>query len=110
MPSLDDYLNVRVVLDTHGPMLFIGRLIAYDDRGYWLTDADVHDRSDGHSSKEVYVSESAKLQRAGQCRVNRRRIFVERSAVVGVSALADVADSDLEDVDSEAPDDLRNPA
>jgi small nuclear ribonucleoprotein (snRNP)-like protein len=98
-PTLNDYLNQRVVLDTQGPLIYIGRLVAVDDRGYWLTDADVHDRSDGHSPKEVYINEARALDLAGQRRVNRRRVFVERHAVIGVSALGDVVSEDQTDED-----------
>ena len=61
-----------------------------DDRGYWLSDADVHDRNDGHSSKEVYVNQAAVLEKSGALNVNRRRVFVERQAVISISALDDV--------------------
>ena len=87
-------LNQRVVLDTQGPMIYIGTLASFDDRGYWLLDADVHDRSDGHSPKEVYVNEARELEQAGGRRANRRRVFVERHAVVSLSALADVVPDD----------------
>ena len=89
-PTLDIYLNRRVVLDTSGPLIYIGLLEAYDDRGYWLRDADVHDRSDGHSTKEQYVAQSYELEKADSPRANRRRVFVERHAVLSVSALEDV--------------------
>lgn len=89
-PSLDMFLQRVVVLDTPGPMIYIGRLDAYDDRGYWLLDADVHDRSDGHSTKEKYVNESLELERLGTRRTNRLRVFVERQAVISVSALEDI--------------------
>ena len=89
-PSLDMFRGQRVVLDTAGPMVYIGLLEAYDERGYWLLDADVHNRTDGHSTKEKYISESLELERAGTVRSNRRRVFVERQAVLSVSALEDV--------------------
>ncbi len=95
--SLDRFLEQRVVIDTAGPMLYIGRLDSYADRGYWLTDADVHDRSDGHSTKEMYVNEAHELERTGNRRVNRRRVFVERHAVVSVSLLADVVTEELDE-------------
>ena len=89
-PTLDVYLNKRVVLDTAGPMIYIGLLEGYDERGYWLREADVHDRSDGHCTKEQYVNESRELARDGTVRSNRRRVFVERSAVISVSALDEI--------------------
>ena len=88
--SLDSYLNRRVVLDTQGPLTYIGLLEAYDDRGYWLAEADVHDRHDGHSTKEAYISQVRELEKVGSRNVNRRRVFVERHCVVSVSALDDV--------------------
>ena len=89
-PSLDDYLNRRVVLDTQGPLLYIGDLEAYDDRGYWLTAADVHDRNDGRSTKEEYINDAHLLNEEGTQNANRTRVFVERSAVTSISALEDV--------------------
>lgn len=89
-PSLADFVNRRVVLDTSSPMIYIGLLEAQDDRGYWLREADVHDRTDGHSTKEEYISESVRLERGGTQRGNRRRVFVDRAAVISVSALEDI--------------------
>jgi hypothetical protein len=94
-PSLDDFLNRRVVLDTQGPLLYIGDLIAWSEQGYWLKDADVHDRRDGHASKEEYTSTARQLDRNGARHINRRRVFVERHAVVSISALDDVVTEGL---------------
>jgi hypothetical protein len=95
---LETFLRQRVVLDTQGPLVFIGTLAAVEERGYWLTDADVHDRNDGHSTKEVYVSNARELEKGGSRNVNRRRVFVERSVVASISALADVVfDADNQD-------------
>lgn len=101
--SLEQYLGQRVVLDTSGPLLYIGRLEQFDETGYWLAAADVHDRSEGHSTKEVYVSDAAALLRTGQTRVNRRRVFVERQIVASVSALEDVVDDDDLSADDHLP-------
>ena len=97
-PALADFLGRRVVLDTQGPLMYIGQLEALDDRGYWLTEADVRDRSDGHSTKEEYINDARLLDRAGARHTNRRRVFVERSAIVSISALDDiVADGSLDE-------------
>lgn len=100
MPGLDVYRGQRVVLDTAGPTIYIGSLEEYDDAGFWLRDADVHDRNDGYSTKEEYVSEACHLERNGDRRVNRKRVFVDRRAVISVSALADVMISDLDEDDA----------
>lgn len=96
-PSLDDYVHQPVVLDTQGPLLFVGILESWSDRGYWLTDADVHDRNDGHSTKEVYVNQAFTLEQEGARHVNRRRVFVEREAVVCISLLQDVVTGMISD-------------
>lgn len=93
--SLDEFLDRRVVLDTQGPLLYIGRLVAWDDRGYWLADADVHDCHDGHASKEEYANTAHMLDQTGARHINRRRVFVERHAVVSISALDDVVTDGL---------------
>ena len=79
-----------MVLDTQGPRVYLGQLEAYDERGYWLTEADVHDRSEAHSTNEQYVNDACLLARSGARQVNRRRVFVERNTVVSISALDDV--------------------
>lgn len=89
-PSLDEFLGRRVVLDTAGTLVYLGQLIAFDEHGYWLVDADVHDRDEGHSSNEKYVNDAHLLAREGIRQMNRRRVFVERRAIVSISALDDV--------------------
>lgn len=88
--QLEQYVQQRVVLDTQGPLVFIGTLESVNERGFWLRDADVHDRSDGHATKEEYVGIAHQLERDGTRNINRKRVFVERGPIVCVSALSDV--------------------
>ncbi len=98
--SLEQFVGRCVVLDTQGPLVYIGLLEAIEERGYWLAEADVHDRDEGHSTKEKYVNDAGLLHRAGTRQINRRRVFVERSAIVSISALDDVvADGNTDSVD-----------
>jgi hypothetical protein len=90
MAALGDFVGRCVVLDTQGPRVYLGQLEAFDERGYWLTDADVHDRDEAHSTNEQYVNDACLLHRSGTRQVNRRRVFVERNAVISISALDDV--------------------
>ncbi|RMF86110.1 MAG: hypothetical protein D6744_00295 [Planctomycetota bacterium] len=92
--SLDALIGRRVVLDTASSLIYIGELRAVEEAGFWLVDADLHDRNEGHSTKEEYVSEARRLAAGGARRVNRRRVFVERRAVVSLSALDDVVTDD----------------
>jgi hypothetical protein len=75
-----------VVLDTAGPILYIGRLRTADASGFWLEEADVHDCREGHASKEQYIVEA----RLAGVRVNRQRVFVLNAAVISLSALDDI--------------------
>jgi esterase/lipase superfamily enzyme len=90
MPSLDEFLNRVVVLDTQGDLVYIGILESLEGNGYWLRHADVHNRSEGHSTNEKYINDATVLDREGARPMNRHRVFVERSAVVSISALTDV--------------------
>lgn len=88
MGLFDEFHGEMVVLDTGGPIVYLGRLQDVTDMGFILEDADVHDCRDGHATKETYVSEAG---RTGVS-VNRRKVIVMQSAVMSVSKLADVVD------------------
>lgn len=82
----DELIGKDVVLDTAGPIVYLGRLTAYNEAGFWLEDADLHNANEGHASREEYIAESSR----DGIRVNRRRVFALRQAIISVSALADV--------------------
>ncbi len=84
--SIEELVGFEVVLDTAGPVTYLGTLSAICPDGFWLTDADIRDRTEGHVSKERYICEA----KDNGIRANRRRIFVFRDVVVSCSALDDV--------------------
>lgn len=84
--SLSDLVGCEVVLDTATPIVYMGRLKSFDEHGFWLEDADLHNVSEGHAPREQYIAESAR----DGIRVNRRFVFVLRTAVYSISALSDV--------------------
>ena len=84
--NLDNLIGQAVVLNTAGPMVYLGQLVAHDADGFWLEQADVHNCNEGHAKHEQYITESA-IDGIG---VNRKRVFVLRHTVVDLSALADV--------------------
>ena len=84
--SIEELVGFDVVLDTAGPVTYLGTLSEICPDGFWLTDADIRDRTEGHVSKERYVCEA----KDNGIRANRRRIFVFREVVVSCSALDDV--------------------
>jgi hypothetical protein len=84
--SLESLVGHLVVLDTAGPVTFLGTLKEVCHDGFWLEDADLRDRSEGHDTKEQYI---CKARNSG-IRTNRKRIFVRAPVVISVSALEDV--------------------
>ncbi len=84
--SFDAFLTRPVVLDTGGPIIYLGTLTTVSESGFLLEYADVHDTRVGHATAEVYINEA---RHNGIC-ANRRRVFVMRSAVMSVSLLDDV--------------------
>lgn len=76
----------KVVLDTAGPLIYLGTLERVTREGFWLERADIRDRNEGHDTKEEYICAAQKLG----IRENRRRIFVFAGVVVSLSALDDV--------------------
>lgn len=79
-------LNKCVVLDSATPIVYIGTLSGMTENVFVLTDADMHDCRDGHANKELYLAEALR----DGVTANRHEVVVLRSAVISVSALADV--------------------
>lgn len=77
-----------VVLDTRGPLVYIGRLARVDEHFYEIQDVDVHDMSESQSTKERYVLEARKFG----VKKNRRAVLVRKAEVVSLSRLEDVID------------------
>jgi hypothetical protein len=86
--ELAELIGKKVVLDTAGSIIYLGTLEAATAEGFWLTEADIHDRDEGHMTKELYVIEAKKQ---GIC-ANRQRVLVIRSVVMSVSTLDDVVE------------------
>jgi hypothetical protein len=96
---LHHLIGRNVVLDTQGPILYLGRLSEVHDTGLWLEDADVHDCTEGHASKELYIIETTHYG----IRVNRRRVFVLRTSIMSLSAIDDIVSEMTGDKDLWSP-------
>jgi len=84
--SLDSLIGRQVVLDTAGTVVYLGTLEEVRPDGFWLREADLSDRREGHATKELYIHDA---RRAG-INPNRRRVFVFSHIVNSISALDDV--------------------
>jgi hypothetical protein len=91
MPLSDMFapmLGEIVVLDTQGPLIYIGTLDKVTDDYVVLTQADVHDRHDSRATKDLYLVETRDLG----VRINRGRVLVMRDQISSASLLRDVVD------------------
>lgn len=83
---MDELLNQPVVLDVESLFVYAGTLTALNEKTITLENADVHDLRDSKTTRERYVLDS----KTHGIRANRRRVMVQRSQVVSISALKDV--------------------
>ena len=86
--ALAPFLSKEVVLDTRGPLVYLGTLAAVDPFFFTLADVDVHDMQDGRTPKEKYILDARKFG----VKKNRARVVVRREEVISFSLLEDVID------------------
>ncbi len=79
----DEFVGQTVVLDTAGPLVYLGTLEGVTDEGFRLRDADVHNRDDGQATNELYLIEA----RQHGHRPNRTHVLVLHSVVTSISRL-----------------------
>jgi len=86
--ELESLIGREVVLDMIPPYVYLGTLVASDDRFLTLEKADVHDLRDTSTTRELYIIDA---KRHG-IRPTRDRVFVRLADTVSISALADVVE------------------
>jgi len=84
--TLKKFLKQKLVVDTRSSWVFIGVLENVFEDAIELSDVDVHDNRDTHTSKEVYVLDS---RRSG-IKSHRERVFINLDYLVSFSPLDDV--------------------
>ncbi len=82
---IGELIGKIVVVDTDSSMIAIGRLNSVDSDSIMLEDVDFHDRSDAHSSKELYIINIKKLG----VKPNRKKVYILRERIVAISELDD---------------------
>jgi hypothetical protein len=85
---LEAYVGMTIILDTQGPLIYIGTLRRVTPVSLVLADADVHDSNDSRATKDLYLVETRDLG----VRVNRSHVVVMRGQISSVSLLKDVVD------------------
>ncbi len=84
---LEVLLGKIVVLDTQGPLIYIGTLAQVNGPFVVLVEADVHDSNDSRATKDLYLVETRDLG----VRMNRHRVVVMLSQIASISTLEDVS-------------------
>ena len=85
-PSFAGHVGHLVVVDTDGPVFYIGRLASVSEDFLILEDVDVRHQGDTPTSRERYLIEARRLG----VRPSRRRAEVVLARVVGISRLDDI--------------------
>ncbi len=83
-----EFAGQIVVLDTAGPLIYVGKLCRLTAHVFELSDADVHDTNDSGSTKDFYLLQTRDLG----VRPNRSMVLVHRSQIISVSRLTDITD------------------
>jgi len=86
---LDSWIGQAVVVDLATSYVCIGTLQAIHPGFLQLKDADLHDFSDGQTTREVYVYDSARLG----VRRNRSGVLIRRDEVVALTRLDDILET-----------------
>ncbi len=76
---------MTVVVETTGPLTYVGRYDSQDERGVLMLDVGVHDAAAGAGSKEEYVRKSAKFG----IRSNHKHLVVPADQVARITRLGD---------------------
>ncbi len=85
-PGHSELHGITVVVETNGPLTYVGRYDSEDARGVHMLDVGVHDGADGGSSDE-YVRKSAKFG----IRADHKHLIVPAEQVVRITQLGSVA-------------------
>jgi hypothetical protein len=85
---LAEFLGQVVVLDTQGPLIYLGTLTEVLPAHFVLVNADVHDSNDSRATKDLYLVEVRDLG----VRINRKRVIVAAAQIASASLLSDITD------------------
>ncbi|GAB5440711.1 MAG: hypothetical protein Fues2KO_10600 [Fuerstiella sp.] len=83
---LEELNGRQVVIDVQAQYVYVGRLEAISPTSVLLVDVDVHDLRDSNTTRERYVLDT----KLDGIRANRRRVYVQQSQIVSISALDDI--------------------
>jgi hypothetical protein len=77
---------VTVVVETAGPLTYVGRFDTEDEAGIHLLDVGVHDAASGGGTREDFVRRSARFG----VRTDRKHLVVPRAQVSRITRLGEI--------------------
>ena len=83
-PGHSELHGITVVLETSGPLTYVGRYDREEEGGVHLLNVGVHDAAGDGGSKEEYVRRSAKFG----IRSDHKHVIVPATEVVRITRLA----------------------
>jgi hypothetical protein len=84
-PGHAELHGITVVIETRGPLTYVGRYDSADDRGVHLLDAGIHDAASG-TPREEYLQRSVRYGILSQ----HRHIIVAPDQIVRITRLGDL--------------------
>jgi hypothetical protein len=85
-PGHAELHGITVVVETDGPLTYIGRYDSEDEHGVHMLDVGVHDAASAGGTREDYVRRSAKFG----IRSDHKSLVIPAAKVVRISRLAEV--------------------
>jgi len=85
-PGHHELHGVTVVLETIGPLTYLGRFDTQDEHGIHLLDVALHDATGKTASKEEFIRRSAKFG----IRAERKHVVVRTEEVARIRRLGEI--------------------
>jgi hypothetical protein len=85
-PGHAELHGITVVVETNGPLTYVGRYDSEDQHGVHMLDVGVHDASADQGSKDDYVRKSAKFG----IRTNHKHLIVPMQQVFRITKLGEM--------------------
>ena len=85
-PGHAELHGITVVVETNGPVTYVGRYDSEDQRGLHMLDVGVHDESADSGSKEEYVRRSAKFG----IRTDHKHLVVPTQQIARITRLGEM--------------------
>ena len=84
--QVNNMIGREVVVDTRSSYVYLGTLSDFNEDFLTLAGVDVHEMTDSHCTKELYIMEARRLG----IRPNRESVKVMTRDVISISPLSDV--------------------